>query len=338
MKAMRLLAINRLAIEDREVPSPGPGEVLLRVEACGLCGSDRHFLRGEAPTALPVTLGHEFAGIVEAVGSGVSRLKPGMRVTGDPNIVCGHCEMCRAGRPNLCVNLTAIGVTRDGGFAHYLVMPETQGYEVPLDVPPAHAAFGEPISCCIHAIDVARIQPGQSVVILGGGVIGLIMLQLARLAGAGKIVLSTRQAPRRALAEKLGAHATIDPRSADAVAALRRVLPGGADVVLECAGVAETVAHAPAMARRGGTVVIFGLMPAQEAVPMIPFEILFNELRIEGAFLNPDTHGRAAQMIRDRALDLASLITRTIPLADLPGILEAPPAFGEIKVIVEPAA
>lgn len=338
MKAMRLNAVKTLAIEDREVPEPGPGEVRIRVDACGLCGSDRHFFKGEVPTAIPITLGHEFAGIVDSVGSGVSRLRPGMLVTGDPNIVCGACEMCRAGRPNLCENLSMIGITRDGGFAQYLTMPETQGHELPPDLPATHGAFCEPISCCIHAIDIARIQPGQSVAVLGGGVIGLIMLQLARLAGAGTTVLSTRQAPRRAMAERLGATATIDAGAADPVAALHDVLPKGADVVIESAGVAETVAQSPYMARRGGAVVLFGLMPKGEMVPMSPFDLLVDEIRLEAAFLNPDTHGRAAQLVRDRALDLDSLITRTIPLDEMPRALTTPPAFGEIKTIALPAA
>ena len=338
MRAVRLTEVDHLAVADVPRPHPGPGEVLVRIEACGICGSDRHMLRGEFPTALPVTLGHEFSGIVEAVGQGVSSVPPGARVTGDPNISCGTCPACRAGRTNLCPELTAIGVFRDGGFAEYVVMPEGQAYVLPAALRPEHGAFCEPIGCCLHAIDVARIQAGDSVVVLGGGVIGMLMVQLARRAGAGQVVLSTRQAPRRALAEQLGASATVDA-SGDVVEAITGVgglLPGGGDVVIECAGVAETFTQAPRLARRGGSIVVFGVMPKGEPVPMVPWDLLVNELRLESAWLNPLTHGRAAALVASGAIALDPLITRTVPLEDVPGIVAAPPSFGEIKTVAVP--
>ena len=336
MRAARLLAIGNMVIEDVAEPVPGYGDLLVRVEATGLCGSDRHMFHGEYPTALPVTLGHEFAGIIEAVGPGVERLRPGARVTGDPNIACGYCPACRMGRVNLCHNLTAIGVFRDGGFADYVIVPQGQAVELPLDLNPLHGAFCEPLACCLHGLDVARIVPGSSVAVLGGGVIGLLMVQLARLAGATTVILSTRQLPRRELALALGATQTIDPSSGDAVAALKAIAPDGVDVVLECAGVPETFSQSLAMARRGGAVVIFGVMPKGKQVSVEPFDLLFRELRLEGAYLNPLTHARAAKMVASGVLDLDRLITRTIGLEALPAALAEPPGFGEIKTIVLP--
>ena len=140
-----------------------------------------------------MTLGHEFCGLVEKVGEGVTSFVGSELVTVDPNIACGTCPACRRGRPNLCANLTAIGVTRDGGFAEYVVVPCGQAFILPADLDPVHGAFCEPLACCIHAIDKAQIRPGDSVAILGGGVIGLLMVQLARLAGADQIILITRQ-------------------------------------------------------------------------------------------------------------------------------------------------
>ena len=131
MQAARLRAIGDMRVETVPRPVPGPGELLVRVKAAGLCGSDRHMFHGEYPTALPVTLGHEFCGIVEAAGDGANRLPIGTRITCDPNIACGHCPACRMGRPNLCYNLVAIGVFRDGGFAEYVVIPEAQAFERP---------------------------------------------------------------------------------------------------------------------------------------------------------------------------------------------------------------
>jgi L-iditol 2-dehydrogenase len=146
MQAARLYGPGEMAVETVARPVAGPGEVLVRVEMAGICGSDRHMFRGEYPTALPVTLGHEFCGIVEAVGEG-GRLRPGDRVTADPNIGCGHCGACRAGRPNLCATLQAIGVTRDGGFAEYVVMPQSQAIVLPAGLDPRHGAFSEPLAC-----------------------------------------------------------------------------------------------------------------------------------------------------------------------------------------------
>lgn len=338
MQAARLVSVGKMVLEEIDRPDPGPGDLLVKVAACGICGSDRHMFRGEYPTALPVTLGHEFCGRVEAVGEGVARLAPGALITGDPNIACGHCAQCRNGRPNLCDNLTAIGVFRDGGFADYVIVPQGQAVALPAGLSPLHGAFSEPLACCLHGLDVAAIRPGDSVAVLGGGVIGLIMVQLARLAGAARVILSTRQKPRRDLAEALGATHAVDAAGdvVEAIAGASGIVPGGVDVVLECAGVAETFRQGLAIARRGGAMVIFGVMPKGEEVAVSPYDLLVKELRVESAWLNPLTHGRAAQMIASGVLDLDRLITRTISLAEVPAVVGAAPAFGEIKIIAVP--
>lgn len=339
MRAARLNAVGRMSVEVMERPVPDKGEVLVRVEAAGLCGSDRHMFRGEYPTALPVTLGHEFCGVVEARGEGALRLPIGARVTVDPNIVCGHCAACRAGRPNLCRDLTAIGVFRDGGFADYAVVPEPQAFALPATLDPVRGAFSEPLACCLHGLDVARIRPGDSVAILGGGVIGLLMVQLARLAGASRVILVTRQKARRELALALGASHAVDATRDDTVelvAGAVGIAPGGVDVALECAGVPETFRQSLAMTRRGGTAVIFGVMPKGETVAIEPFDLLFREIRLEGAYLNPFTHARAARMVAEDALDLDRLVTRRIGIEELPAVLAAPPQPGEVKTIVLP--
>lgn len=336
MLAARLRAPGQLSIEQVPRPVPGPDDLLVRVEACGICGSDRHMFRGEFPTALPVTLGHEFSGIVEEAGAAVEGFRIGSRISGDPNIACGHCEHCRNGRPNLCPGLSAIGVTRDGGFAEYVLVPQGQAAMLPANLDPLHGAFCEPVSCCLHAIDVARIPRGGSVMILGGGVIGLLMVELALKAGAGVVVLSTRQRPRRELALALGATQVIDPTTEGPVGALAAILPEGADVVLECAGVTETFAQAIRMARRGGTVVFFGVVPKDDTVSVSPFELLTKELRLESAWLNPLTHPRASELIAGGALSLDRLITRTVRLAEVPQVIAGAPAQGEIKIIMTP--
>lgn len=220
MKALRLESVGAISVRNVDIPKPGPDDLLVKVEACGICGTDRHLLHGEFPSTPPVTLGHEFCGIVMEAGSAVKDIAPGARITGDPNISCGRCPQCEAGRVNLCRNLRAIGIHRDGGFAEYVLVPRKQAFEIPLTLDPAHGAFCEPLACCLHGIDVSGIKVGSTVAILGGGVIGLLTVQLARLAGAAKVVLSTRQASKRRLAEEIGATATVDPSAGDVVEAI----------------------------------------------------------------------------------------------------------------------
>lgn len=332
MRAARLIEPGRMAVVEVPKPVAGPGGLLVRVEACGICGSDRHMFRGEYPTAWPVTLGHEFAGIIEQIGPGVTGFTPGDRVTGDPNIACGQCRFCREGRPNLCETLTAIGVQRDGGFAEYVLVPAGQAAKLPAGLNPLHGAFCEPVSCCLHAIDIARIPKGGSVLIMGGGVIGLLMVQLCRLAGASTVALATRQAPRRELALELGATYVIDPVAGDA--AFAAALPGAADVVIECAGVPETFEQSLGLARRGGTVVVFGVVAQGAPATVLPFDLLTRELRVESAWLNPLTYPRAAELIATGALALDRLVTRTIGLDEVPEAIGRVPEFGEIKLVM----
>ncbi|OWV70142.1 iditol 2-dehydrogenase [Rhizobium sp. R634] len=339
MKAVRLEATGKLQLREVEKPVPGPGELLVRVEACGICGTDRHIYHGEFPAKAPVTLGHEFAGIVEAVGAGVTGFRSGMRVTGDPNISCGGCEECRRGRVNLCRNLQAIGIHRDGGFADYVCMPESQAFALPADLNPLHGAFCEPLACCIHGVDLAGLRAGFSAIVLGGGVIGLLTVQLARLAGATRVVLVTRSAEKRRLAESLGATATVDPSGGDVVSRIIAedgLLPGGADVVFECAGVPETMQQAPRLARRGGTAVILGVMAQGAKIEIEPFDLLFREVALISSFVNPFTHGRAADLIASGRIKVEPLISRRIGLAETPEAIVNPARGGEIRVLVVP--
>ena len=245
MLATRLHAIGDLRLERVPVPEPGPGEVLVRVEAAGICGTDRHLFKGEFPSSPPVTLGHEFAGIVVGAGAGVE-LAEGALVTCDPNDWCGTCEPCRRGRVNLCPNNVATGIQRDGGFAEYAVFPARKAVLLPAGLDPRHGAFCEPLACTLHGVDIGAPRAGERVLVIGGGVIGLLALQLAGLAGAETMLL-TRNPDKRALAVRLGAAATAgDP------AGVRALWPGGADLTLECAGVPRPWRAPAADARAAG--------------------------------------------------------------------------------------
>jgi threonine dehydrogenase-like Zn-dependent dehydrogenase len=339
MKALYLQKIGSLSLTDAEKPLPRADELLVRIEACGICGTDRHLYKGEFPSRPPVTIGHEFAGVIEAVGSEVTDFRPGMRVTGDPNIFCGRCPECHGGRVHLCRNLTAIGIHRNGGFAQYVALPEKQAVELPLTLDPLWGAFCEPLACCLHGVDLASIKPGSSAIVIGGGVIGMLVVQLARLAGAAKVILVTRNAAKRKLAESLGATATLDPAPGDVIARVKAaggLLPGGADVVFECAGLKETVEQAPHLVAPGGAAMIMGVLPKGERVEIEPFDLLLHEVRILTSLINPFTHRRAAELIASGTIAVEPLISRTIGLGEAIDVISHPAPNGEIRALVLP--
>ncbi|MGB8816315.1 MAG: zinc-dependent alcohol dehydrogenase family protein [Rhizobiaceae bacterium] len=336
MKAVRLEAVGSLFTRKTAKPVPGPDDLLVRVEASGICGTDRHLFHGEFPCRPPVTLGHEFSGIIKQAGSLVSGFALGDRVTGDPNIACGRCQHCHAGKVNLCEALQAIGIHRDGGLADYVLVPQKQAFLLPASLNPAFGAFCEPLACCIHAIDVAAIKTGSTVLVLGGGVIGLLTVQLAKLAGATHVILATRQKSKRDLAIRLGATATIDPSSADIFDEMKQLTSGGADVVMECAGVPQTIEQAPKLAKSGGTVVIVGVLAQGTKITYEPFDLLFREVNFKTSFLNPHTHRRAADLIAAGHIEIEPLISRRISLDEAPAVIANPPAPGEVKVLIVP--
>lgn len=329
MLATRLIAVNDIRTVEVPVPVPQPGEVLIRVEACGICGTDRHLLAGEFPSAPPVTLGHEFSGIVVGRGAGVT-MAEGTRVTCDPNTWCGQCGPCRRGRVNLCERNVATGLGRDGGFAEYCTFPAQKAHVLPGTLDPRFGAFCEPLACTLHGIDIGAPRPGERVAILGGGVIGMLAVQLCALAGA-EVMLLTRSAAKQALGRSLGAqHACADE------AAARALWPKGADLVVECAGVVDTVEMAPRLALSGGRVVILGVLAKGQKVAIEPFDLLFREVQLLSSFINPFTHDRAVDLIATGRVRVGPLITRTLPLAEAAAAISAPPLPDEIRAIVLP--
>jgi L-iditol 2-dehydrogenase len=335
VRALRFERLGSVNVRAVPEPTPGHGELLVRVTRAGICGTDRHLVSGDYPSAPPVTLGHELEGTVVDMGPGCS-VTPGARLAIDPNISCLKCRYCRMGLVAHCVDLRAIGIHRDGGLAELVAVPERQAHELPADLPDGFGALCEPLACCVRAADHAAIRPGDSVAVLGGGVIGQLLCQLARLAG-GDVILVTRQAGKRALAESLGATASVDPAISDVVEAISGssgLVPGGVDVAFEAAGVEATLLQAIAVVRRAGRVVIVGAAPNSITVPISPFDLFARELLVVGSYLNPLTHGRAVQLVASGALDLEPLISKTIDLRDVPDMLSHPPATGEIKVQV----
>jgi len=334
MKAAVFYDVGDMRIESVPDPTPGPEDVLVQVALCGICGTDRHIMHGEFATAPPVIPGHEFAGTVVAVGERVDDLAPGDRVAVDPNITCGICRPCRRGLPHMCRNLEAIGVTYDGGFAELASIPRKQAYRMPEGLSFSSGAMVEPLSCCVHGIDLASVRGGDTVAVIGGGAIGQMLAQLARLAGAAKLVLSDPVASRREMALKAGVDRVIDPTVVDPLAE-GGVLEGGADVVIEAVGSGPTTAQAVQWATPGGMILWFGVTPPGVKVPVEPNEVFEKELTIRGARINPFTHSRALALMGSGQVQVEGLVTRTIALDDLPTVLDEPPG-DDLKIVVAP--
>ena len=328
MKAVLLTEIGKLEVKEIPTPKPGKDELVIKMLACGICGTDRHILLGEHPAAMPLVLGHEFGGEVTAVGEGVD-FKVGDLVSVDPNIVCGTCDHCLAKRTAHCRNLAALGVTLNGGFAEYVLLPKSQAYLVPKNLNPLYLGLVEPLACCIRGMDLAQVKAGDRVAVLGGGSMGMLIVQLVKLAGASEIILITRQKQRREIAMKLGATSTIDPIAEDVTKVLKDI-----DVSFEVAGVSQTFQQACAITRSGGTVLVLGVAPSHETVQFSVYDLLIRGLKIIGSYINPYTQGRAAELISSGKLNLDLIISKTVSLDELPAVLAANPGQGDIKYIV----
>ena len=338
MKASRFLGNKTFAVADLPTPHAGPGELVLRNQVCGVCGTDVHIYHGEPGSAdvnPPVVLGHEYSGEVVEVGEGVTGFAVGDHVTVDPNIYCGHCAYCQNGKKQLCPSMEAIGVTRDGGFAQYSRIPASQAFKLEPTVPWEAAAMAEPLACCLHGIDLAGIQVGDKVCVVGGGAIGLLMVQLAKLSGASQIVLSEPNEKRRQVGLQLGANAALDPTRPDAQEAFAQVLGGGANVVIECVGNVPAVKSAFQFAGKGATVLLFSVPKVDATFDLPLFDVYKKELTIKGSFVNPDTHARAVALINSGKVDFDPIITHRFTLDQLPEAIAMQMSDASIKVVVE---
>lgn len=317
MKAAIMKKAGEIKIKEVEIRSPGAKEVLVKVKASGICGTDYHIYAGKAPAKFPLIPGHEIAGKIEEVGTDIYSLVPGDKVAINPNIHCGHCFFCRRGSVNLCSNLQAVGVTRDGGFGEFVKVPVTNVYKLPTSVDYEVGAMVEPISCCLHGIDLAKIKTGDNVVILGGGAIGLILAQLARNAGAKNVIISEPDRSKKKIAHSMDFKMVISPEKVNDE--LSRLSVPGADIVIEAVGKGETIKQALQLVRKGGTCVFFGVCPEQLEVPLSPFAIYRNEITIKGSYINPFVTERAIKLL-DK-LEIKKLITDRFSLEELVDIL-----------------
>lgn len=307
---------HRLVLKDVHLPEPAPGEVLVEVHVSGVCGTDLHILQGEYWGDYPRIPGHEFSGVIAALGDQVTSLRVGDRVAINPNLPCGRCRYCLRGQVNLCQDNTAVGVTRDGGFSEYCAVPAALVLPLPEPVSLLAGALAEPVSCCLHGMDRARTRSGDTAVILGGGTIGLILMQLALHAGVARAVVVEPIAAKRELALRLGAMAALDPLAlGEGLQAAARDAGGGAvDLVIEAAGRQDTAQQALELVSPGGTVLYFGVCPPEVDVRLRPHDVFFHEQTIVGSYINPFTCSRALDLLAAGIVQVAPLISHQLPL------------------------
>lgn len=328
-----------LRIENIEKPVPKSGEVLIKVMACGICGTDIHIFNGDegaAATPPKTVLGHEFSGVVESVGDGVLGISAGDKVCVDPNKLCGDCYFCKSGIGHFCENIIGIGTTVNGGFSEYCTVPASQVYKIAESTTFEQAAMAEPVACCVHGIDMCNISCGDTVLVIGGGMIGMIMLQLAKLSGAGKLIMIEPVAEKRELCKKLGADICIDPINEDAQEVIKNSGIERISAVIECVGKTSTINQAIELAGKKSVVMMFGLTAPEDTVEIKPFEIFKKEITLKASYINPYTQKRALELIDNGKIDVSSMIYATASLDELPEILRNPSLRSKGKFIITP--
>jgi len=317
-----LVEPGKVLIEDRPVPKPGPGQVLIEVAAVGVCGSDVHYFSegriGDFVVSAPLVLGHEAAGVVRALGPGATKLQPGQRVALEPGVPCRRCRDCRAGRYNLCPDVKFFATPPvDGAFARYVVHDEDYCYPVPDSLSDDAAALLEPLSVAVWASWKARTRPGDKVLVTGAGPIGLLNAAVARAAGAAEVTVTDVVPGRLELAKKMGATTTLDATDA------RRALEGlGADALIECSGAPAALEAGLYGLRGGGRAVVVGMSAHANAA--LPISYLQNrEIELTGTFRYANTYPAALALAASGAVRLDEIVSAHFGLGQVAEALQA---------------
>ncbi|WP_027881801.1 zinc-dependent alcohol dehydrogenase family protein [Meiothermus rufus] len=337
MRAALITQPRNLEVRELPTPHPGPLEVRVRVGATGVCGTDLHLFEGHFHARLPLVPGHEIAGIIDEVGPGVRGLEEGQLVALDPVIACGQCWACRRGQRQHCLAFQALGVTQAGGFAQYVIAPASNVYPVQ-GLSMEEAAFAEPLGCVAWGLLRLRPEPGSQALLFGAGPIGLLLMQALLISGASRVVVVDPVAERLALAQQLGAQATVQS-GPELEGHLRDLAPHGFDIVAEATGVPSVVAQMPHYAAVGGKLLIFGVAPEEARVSFSPYDIFQRDLSIIGSFSLNGTLPLALEWLQSRRIQVQPLISHRLPLEELAQALaykEQPGMARSLKVLITP--
>lgn len=339
MKSAVFYGKHDLRVENSPMPKVAPEDILIQVKACGICGTDVHIYEGDkgaAEVTPPTILGHEFSGVIAEVGSNVTKYKVGDRVCIDPNCYCGKCDFCRNGIAHYCTDMIGYGTTVNGGFAEYCSVNQRQVYKLGDNTTFEQGAMTEPVACCLHGMDMCNIHPGSNVVVIGGGMIGLLMLQLSKLAGAARVALLEPVESKRVVAKKLGADILIDPINENVEEELKKAGMTWVNTVIECVGKTATIQQAIDIVGNKGTVMMFGLTKPDDTIAVKPFQIFQKEIELKSSFINPYTQKRALDLIDSGRLDVSSMVYAVESLENLADILSSPELRAKGKYIISP--
>lgn len=308
MRAAVIEGPGKIDIQLVDDPAPGPREALVQIDACGICGTDIHILDGESPLArYPLIPGHEFSGEVLAVGGDVEDLQIDDLVAVDPNLYCGECSFCQAGRDNLCREYDAIGVTRAGACAELVAAPAANAFRLPADLPRAWGALVEPLSCAVHGFDRLEAKLADHYLIYGAGTMGLLLVQLARRAGAASVDLVDVKHSRLPVALRFGAD-----RAASSADELDR--PEGWEVVIDATGAVPAIQDGLSRVARGGSFLVFGVAPAEATAIFSPFRVYNQEITIIGSMAVLHSFERARDLLVAGTIEAEAMITHRLTL------------------------
>ena len=331
MKAVVIEEPGKVAVQSVEDPTPGEMDAIVKVDACGICGTDLHVLHGEfAPTRYPIIPGHEFCGEVVAVGSGVRNISTGDFVAVDPSLFCGHCKMCRLGRFNLCENWNAVGVgSVNGASAEFVKVQSGSAFRVDADYPRQWATLVEPLSCAVHGLDQIGPKPANEYLIYGAGTMGLLLAQLVKHNGAGGLDMVETNPARHALAKRLAADRV-------AVSADEIDRPKGWDAVIDATGVVPAIEDGIRRVARGGTFLMFGVARSDASAKISPFRVYNDEIRIIGSMAVLHSFERALALFEKGVIDSEAMITNRFQLDEYSSAIDAFRSGSGLKVQVGP--
>jgi L-iditol 2-dehydrogenase len=343
MKALLLSEYKKLNVVDMPTPEIGEDEVLVRVRACGICGSDIHGYDGSTGRRIPpLVMGHEAAGVIERAGAAVDAFKVGDRVTFDSTVSCGKCDFCRQGQINLCDNRMVLGVScgdyrRHGAFAEYVSVPARILYKLPDSLPFERAALIEAVSIAVHAVSRHVPKPDDAVLVVGSGMIGVLVIQVLREKGCRNIIAVDVDDEKLALATRVGATRTLNAKDIDVPGAVRNLTGGqGADASFEVVGHATTVVNAIRSLRKGGTVVLIGNLSPKVEIPLQ--EVVSREISVLGSCASSGEIPECIDLLARGAVDVDPLISLRASLDEAPGLFER--LYGGdkrlMKVIIQP--
>jgi len=335
LKAAVFMGKENVQVLNVPKPSIRVDEVLIRVAYCGICGSDLSAYK-TGNYVVGLTIGHEFSGTIEKVGSKVEDLEAGDKVTGNGVIPCGNCSFCMSGKPSLCESMEIPGVTLNGAFAEYIKLPARTVYKLPEELSLLDATLIDPLACVLHAVILSSFKPLDSVLIQGAGPLGVLTLEVLKKSGAGKIIVAEVSDGRKRLAQDLGADIVIDPRRENLPALIERQTNGlGVDVLFDTAGVPETLSENFTLVKKGGEIMVVGI--TEEPTPSDFFTVVLNELTIKGSYCGFNEYPLAIKMLSKGLISAGKIITSVIELDEISeeGFKPLMKPIKECKVVVK---